>query len=71
MKNNNSIPFIIIKDEGVLVSKHASSDIDEMLRCHSELLLRIADNEKLRYLSNSEVDRLLDWEPEKYRQTII
>jgi len=70
MENNNSIPFIIIKGKGVLVSKNASPDVDEILRCHAELLMRIDDNEKLRYLSDIEVDRLLDWEPEKYRQTI-
>ena len=41
-----------------------------MLRCHSEVLMRIGDNEKLNYLTEHEVARLLDWEPEKYRQKL-
>ena len=69
-EKENSLPYIIIKGKGVLVSKNVSNDVDEMLRCHAEVLLRIDKNQKLRYLTNDEVSRLLNWEAEKYRQTI-
>ena len=62
--------FIVIKNIGVLVSKKARNGIDEMLLCHAEVLSRINTDDKLNYLSESEVGRLLDWEPEKYRQSI-
>jgi rhamnose utilization protein RhaD (predicted bifunctional aldolase and dehydrogenase) len=70
LKKLDSPSFLIIKGKGVLISKNAKKDIDEMLRCHSEVLMRIGDNEKLNYLTENEVARLLDWEPEKYRQKL-
>ena len=69
-EKENSLPYIIIKGKGVLVSKNASNGVNEMLRCHAEVLSRIDDNQKLRYLTDDEVTRLLDWDAEKYRQTI-
>jgi len=68
MKSDTLPLFMIIKDKGVLISNSASDDVDEILRCHAEVLLRIGSNKKLRYLTVDEVERLLDWEPEKYRQ---
>ena len=68
MKSDTLPLFIIIKDKGVLISNSASDDVDEMLRCHAEVLLRIDSNKRLRYLTVDEVGKLLDWEPEKYRQ---
>jgi len=70
IKKENSLPFIIIKGKGVLVSRKVSNDVDEILRCHAEVLSRIDEDQKLRYLTNDEVSRLLNWESEKYRQTI-
>ncbi len=67
---NNYPLFVIIKDKGVLVSNNARVDVDEMLRCHAEVLMRISANEKLHYLTEDEVCMLLDWEPEKYRRTL-
>ena len=70
MKNDITTGYIIIKDYGVLISKDARGDIDEMLRCHAKILIRVNMMDKLNYLSEDEVGRLLDWEPEKYRQSI-
>jgi len=66
----DNIAYIVIKNIGVLVSKNARIGIDEMLLCHAEVLSRINADDKINYLSEDEVGRLLDWEPEKYRQTI-
>ena len=62
--------YIVIKNVGVLVSKKARIGIDEMLFCHAAVLQRISNDEKLNYLSENEVKRLLNWEPEKFRQSI-
>ncbi len=70
LEKNNSTSFIILKGKGVLISKDAKVDVDEMLRCHAEVLMRIDPNEKLHYLTEDEISRLLDWEPEKYRRTL-
>ena len=74
IKNNsdlfNNLSYIVVKNIGVLVSKNARIGIDEMLLCHAEVLRRISADEKLNYLTENEVIRLLDWEPEKYRQSI-
>jgi len=67
---NKSTPFIILKGKGVLVLKDAKVDVDEMLRCHAEVLMRIGANEKLNYLTEDEISKLLDWEPEKYRRRL-
>lgn len=62
--------YVIIKGVGVFVAKHPKSGVEEMLACHAEILMRIPIGEKLRYLSKRNVCDLLDWEPEKYRQTL-
>ena len=54
----------------MLIANDAKMDVDEMLLCHSEVLLRIDSGKKLQYLTEKDVDRLLDWEPEKYRQSL-
>ena len=50
-----------------MVSKKASKDVEIMLRCHAQLLSRIATGIELNYLSKLNVRKLLHWEPEKYR----
>lgn len=70
LNSETSLPYIIIKGMGVLVSLNATQDVDEMLRCHAEVLLRIDKGQNLRYLTDNEVLRLLNWDAEIYRQTI-
>jgi rhamnose utilization protein RhaD (predicted bifunctional aldolase and dehydrogenase) len=66
----SNLPFVIIKGKGVFISNNAKYDVDEILRCHAEVLLRIDENERLRYLTENEIGDLLDWEPEKYRKRL-
>ena len=61
--------FIVIKDTGVLISSKASSYINDYLYAHAEILKRISE-QKIKYLNNSELSILTNWEPEKYRQQI-
>jgi|TARA_B110000027_G_scaffold118315_1_gene130217 rhamnose utilization protein RhaD (predicted bifunctional aldolase and dehydrogenase) len=67
----NSLSYLIIRNVGVLVSLNAKKDVDEILRGHAEILLRIKSNQKLRYLEYREINRLHNWEAEKYRKKII
>ena len=67
LKKEIKSSFLIIRGKGVLVSKKASKDVDIMLRCHAQLLSRIAPGSELNYLSKLNVRKLLHWEPEKYR----
>lgn len=62
--------YVILGGEGVFVAENAKPEIEEMLTCHSEILLRIPSNIKLKYLKNNEVSDLLGWEAEIYRQNI-
>ena len=64
----NSFDYIIIKNIGVLISQNTKKDIDELLRGHAELLLRIKEKEKLRYLKKTEIKQLHNWDAEKFRQ---
>ena len=70
LENNPHLLFIVVKGKGVLIANDAKMDVDEMLLCHTEVLLRIDSGKKLQYLTEKDVDSLLDWEPEKYRQSI-
>ena len=67
LKKVSKTSFLIIRGKGVLVSKMASKDVDIMLRCHAQLLSRIAPESELNYLTKLNVQKLLHWEPEKYR----
>jgi rhamnose utilization protein RhaD (predicted bifunctional aldolase and dehydrogenase) len=62
--------FFIIKNEGVFITKGIKTDIEEMLKLHVEVLMRVDSNSELQYLSELEVSNLLEWEAEKYRQTL-
>jgi len=70
LNKKDDLPFVIIRGKGVLVANDSGEDVDEMLQCHAEVLMRIGPNESLRYLTECEVSELLDWEPEKYRKLI-
>lgn len=65
--------FAIIRGSGVYLNEaeiRPSSVIEEMLLCFRDVVMRVADPEGVRTLSQSDVTDLLGWEAEKYRQTI-
>jgi DNA polymerase III epsilon subunit-like protein len=63
-------PFLVVKGHGILVAQDAKIEVDEMLRCHVRVLSRIPSECDLDYLTESEISRLLNWEPEKYRLSL-
>jgi rhamnose utilization protein RhaD (predicted bifunctional aldolase and dehydrogenase) len=66
--NNNNV--IIVRDFGVIVQHDFSDNAESMLYCLSSVLLRLQEGEELKYLSQEDEMELMDWDAEKYRQSI-
>lgn len=60
--------FIFISDYGVLQKKNTSSGALAQLLCFADVVIRLDTNTKIKNLSHVEVDALLQWDAEKYRQ---
>jgi rhamnose utilization protein RhaD (predicted bifunctional aldolase and dehydrogenase) len=56
--------------KGVLVHREAKPAVEPMLRCLSDVFRRVSAAEKLCALGPSDVAQLLNWDAEKYRQTL-
>jgi rhamnose utilization protein RhaD (predicted bifunctional aldolase and dehydrogenase) len=69
-KPASKAPALAIYGVGVLVSKDAKPAIEPMLRCLSDVFRRLEPGTPLKALSKPEIDQLLNWDAEKYRQTI-
>jgi rhamnose utilization protein RhaD (predicted bifunctional aldolase and dehydrogenase) len=63
-------PAVAVTGKGVLVRKDAKPSIEPMLRCLGDVFSRIAPDAKLKALTESEIDQLLNWDAEEYRQTL-
>ena len=66
--DNNSV--IIVRNFGVIVHRDFSDNAESMLYCLASVLLRIQEGEELRYLTQEDEMELMDWDAEKYRQSI-
>ncbi len=55
---------------GVLVHRSAKPSVEPMLRCAGDVFRRVPADAPLKALTASEIDQLLNWDAEKYRQTI-
>jgi len=67
---NKETPLLVIQDKGVFVSCSSKKDVDEILFCLAEVLLRLEKEQMIRYLEKDEISSLLDWDAEKYRQNL-
>ncbi len=63
-------PAIAFPSAGVLVHKNAKPSVEPMLACLSEVFLRLESTDRLEALTDDDVARLLNWDAEKYRQTL-
>lgn len=68
--NEKIYPVIIIPDLGVLIHKNTSESIEEMVVCLADILLRVQSIENLVFLSEAQERELINWDAEKYRQTL-
>jgi rhamnose utilization protein RhaD (predicted bifunctional aldolase and dehydrogenase) len=63
-------PALLFPGKGVLVSKEITAGALAMARCLSDVLARIGEGARLRYLTDAENAELLGWDAEKYRQEL-
>jgi rhamnose utilization protein RhaD (predicted bifunctional aldolase and dehydrogenase) len=66
----SNAPAVAIPGKGVLIRKDAKASIEPMLRCLGDVFLRTTFDATLKALSATEIDQLLNWDAEKYRQTL-
>jgi rhamnose utilization protein RhaD (predicted bifunctional aldolase and dehydrogenase) len=63
-------PAIAVPGLGILVRKDAQPAIEPMLRCLGDVFRRVSTTAKLKSLTTIEIAQLLNWDAEKYRQTL-
>ena len=63
-------PLVAIPGVGVLIRNDAKPAIEPMGRCLADVMRRVEDNDPLVSLTDDDVDRLVNWDAEKYRQTL-
>lgn len=69
-KHNPTKPCYAIKGEGMIIRNDISEGAELMLLCLAKTLNKIDELEKVRYLTIEEEDMLINWDAEKYRQSI-
>ena len=69
-KNINPPPYLILKEIGLYEISSVIPAAREMMDCFLEVLLRINFEDELKYLSQPQENELLNWDAEKYRQSI-
>jgi len=66
----SNAPLVAIPGKGVLLRKDAKSAIEPMGRCLADVMRRVEPEDPLVSLTANDIDRLLNWDAEKYRQTL-
>jgi rhamnose utilization protein RhaD (predicted bifunctional aldolase and dehydrogenase) len=61
---------VAVPGKGMLVRKDAKPSVEPMLRCLGDVFSRIPTDAKLKALTAAEIDQLLNWDAETYRQTL-
>ena len=63
-------PYVFVKNTGVFQHQSLSKAQEDQLICYFEVLSRQSAVTDLVCLSDSDIDELLNWDAEKYRQSI-
>ena len=63
-------PLVAIPGVGVLIRDDAKPAIEPMGRCLADVMRRVEERDPLVALTDEDVDRLVNWDAEKYRQTL-
>jgi rhamnose utilization protein RhaD (predicted bifunctional aldolase and dehydrogenase) len=66
----NDPPLIAIPGLGVLIRDDAKPAIEPMGRCLADVMCRVEEQDPLTALTAEDIDRLVNWDAEKYRQTL-
>jgi rhamnose utilization protein RhaD (predicted bifunctional aldolase and dehydrogenase) len=67
---SDGAPLVAIEGLGVLISSKAARAIEPMGRCLADVLRRVPAGAALNPLPMQEIARLLNWDAEKYRQSL-
>jgi rhamnose utilization protein RhaD (predicted bifunctional aldolase and dehydrogenase) len=63
-------PAYVVPGKGVLIRKDAKPAVEPMMRCLADVMRRVEPDDQLRALTAEDIDRLVNWDAEKYRQTL-
>lgn len=63
-------PLAAIPGHGVFIHQDAKPAIEPMGRCLADVMRRVEETDPLVALTESDIDRLVNWDAEKYRQTL-
>jgi rhamnose utilization protein RhaD (predicted bifunctional aldolase and dehydrogenase) len=63
-------PLVVVPGKGVLLHEAATSGARALVRCLADVTCRIASDDVVDPLTAAEEDQLLDWDAEKYRQSL-
>ena len=67
---SSSAPAIAIPGKGVLIHGSAKAAVEPMMRCLADVLRRVEPGSSLNALTVSDIDQLLNWDAEIYRQAL-
>jgi rhamnose utilization protein RhaD (predicted bifunctional aldolase and dehydrogenase) len=71
MQDNEATPAaILVSGQGVLIRRDATSSQNAMLKCLSDVLLRLPKDWTAEPIGAEAEAELLDWDAEKYRQAL-
>jgi rhamnose utilization protein RhaD (predicted bifunctional aldolase and dehydrogenase) len=66
----NDPPLVAIPGAGVLIRDDAKPAIEPMGRCLADVMRRVEEQDPLTALTAEDIDRLVNWDAEKYRQSL-
>jgi len=61
-------PYLFVLEHGTFVHHTASKAHHEQLQCYFDIILRLEPHRKIVTLTQSQIEELLNWDAEKYRQ---
>jgi rhamnose utilization protein RhaD (predicted bifunctional aldolase and dehydrogenase) len=67
---SSNAPLVAIPGLGVLIRKDAKPAIEPMGRCLADVMRRVEESDPLVALADEDIGRLVNWDAEKYRQTL-
>jgi rhamnose utilization protein RhaD (predicted bifunctional aldolase and dehydrogenase) len=66
----DNAPLVAIPGKGVLIRDDAKPAIEPMGRCLADVMRRVEEQDPLTALTEGDIDKLVNWDAEKYRQTL-
>jgi rhamnose utilization protein RhaD (predicted bifunctional aldolase and dehydrogenase) len=63
-------PLVVLKGKGVLIRKDANAAVEPMGRCLADVMRRVDQDAGLNALTDEDIAQLVNWDAEKYRQSL-